>query len=135
MISSLEILMGTSALVLIILGIVRKVDVGIISSVGLIILGYVLQDLSHLATGELTYQSTYSGGAGAHVDFKNPLAWLSLFTEHVYYLLPLVVSIARPFLPASLHQFDVSIPSSLVHIYEYVWESDLCLLSSLEATV
>eukprot|EP01035_Chromulina_nebulosa_P019167 gene19167-25011_t len=53
----------------------------------MIVLSYLLQDLSHLATGEKTYQSTYS--AGGQIDLANPIQWLTLLLEHMFYLLPL----------------------------------------------
>ena len=40
----------------------RLLKLGTVTAVSLIVIGYMLQDLSHLATGEATFQSTYSEG-------------------------------------------------------------------------
>ena len=40
----------------------RLLKLGTVTAVSLIVIGYMLQDLSHLATGEQTFQSTYSEG-------------------------------------------------------------------------
>lgn len=42
---------------------------------------YVGQDLAHWLTGEITFQSTYMANSD----------WVSLLTQHTYYLLPLVL--------------------------------------------
>lgn len=46
--------------------IARQLKLGFWASLALVVTGYLLQDLSHLGTGELTFQSTYS--AGGHVS-------------------------------------------------------------------
>jgi uncharacterized membrane protein YGL010W len=56
------IFLGTVLLVALVLHLVRKLRLGWYSSLFLIGLGYVLQDMAHLATGEKTFQSTYSAG-------------------------------------------------------------------------
>lgn len=93
------VFIGTVAMVGLILHFVRKLNLSWTMSILFIILGYVLQDLSHLATGEKTFQSTYSNGGS--IDLSQPVQWMRLFTEHVYFLIPLVVHITIPFLPNS----------------------------------
>ena len=60
------------------------------ASLAVACLGYGLQDLSHLLTGEETFQQhTWGDLAG------NPLgACVALFFQHVFYLQPLVVAVA-----------------------------------------
>jgi uncharacterized membrane protein YGL010W len=53
---------GTVILSASILLVARQLRLGFLMSAALIILGYLLQDLAHLGTGEETFQSTYSGG-------------------------------------------------------------------------
>jgi hypothetical protein len=47
----------------------RLLKLGTITAASLIVLGYVLQDLAHLGTGESTFQSTYSEGGHVSIDF------------------------------------------------------------------
>ena len=92
-------------------------------SILFIILGYVLQDLSHLATGEKTFQSTYSNG-GQSIDLSQPVQWMRLFTEHVYFLIPLVVHITIPFLPNSsiLKSYLIApVATPIQHMQTFVW--------------
>jgi len=51
------------------------------SFAGLIVVSYVGQDFAHWITGEKTFQASY-------MEQKD---WLSLLSEHTYYLLPLVL--------------------------------------------
>ena len=62
----------------------------------LIALAYVGQDAAHMITGEATYQSSYSGGEGQHIDTSNLSRWMDMFYEHCYYLVPLVVDLVIP---------------------------------------
>ena len=71
----------------------RQLKMGLVTSLALVVLAYLLQDLSHLGTGEATFQSTYSDGG--HV--KLSARWLWDILEHGYYLLPLCVHMALPF--------------------------------------
>mmetsp|Transcript_20457 Transcript_20457/g.56753 ORF Transcript_20457/g.56753 Transcript_20457/m.56753 type:complete len:719 (-) Transcript_20457:122-2278(-) len=87
---------GTAFLCGIIVLLARKVRFGAFSSILLICFSYLLQDLAHMGTGEETYQSTYSDGG--HIDLGNPVGWASMLLEHTYYLLPLCVHVALPFL-------------------------------------
>lgn len=47
----------------------RLLKLGTITALSLIFLGYILQDLAHLGTGEATFQSTYSEGGHVSIDF------------------------------------------------------------------
>lgn len=58
---------GTVILCLAILLLARTVDLNLFSAGVVISLGYLLQDLSHLGTGEKTFQESYSGANG-HVS-------------------------------------------------------------------
>jgi len=40
----------------------RQMSLGLLSSVSIIVIAYLLQDASHLVTGEKTFQSSYSAG-------------------------------------------------------------------------
>mmetsp|Transcript_20091 Transcript_20091/g.42135 ORF Transcript_20091/g.42135 Transcript_20091/m.42135 type:complete len:668 (-) Transcript_20091:106-2109(-) len=64
----------------------QTMALGWLAHAGLFCVGYFGQDLSHFATGEATFQSSYQQDS----DF-----W-SLLTEHTYYLLPLVFESAMP---------------------------------------
>lgn len=57
---------GTVILCGIILACSRQLKLGFKTSIAFVVLGYLLQDLAHLGTGEQTFQSTYS--AGGHVS-------------------------------------------------------------------
>ena len=63
-------------------------------SIILLISGYILQDVSHIITGEETFQSTYSNGG--HIDTDNLSFWCNELLKHTYYLLPLVIDIVLP---------------------------------------
>lgn len=89
---SIGIFLGTLFLCFLIVEVTRKLKLSPLPSIVLIISSYALQDLVHLATGEPTFQGSYS--AGGHIDLTDPVSWSKLFFEHVYYLLPLVVNSA-----------------------------------------
>ena len=56
--------------------------------------GYMLQDLAHLATGEATFQGTYSNGGSIDVtSLANLNIWFGMFMEHCYYLVPFNVDV------------------------------------------
>jgi len=80
---------GTLLMSFVIVELTRRWKLKPAASLALIFVGYALQDLAHLGTGEETYQSKYSDGG--HIDLQNPHAWSKLFFEHVYYLIPLVI--------------------------------------------
>lgn len=87
---------GTALLCLAILFMAKNLKLSTAGSIAFIAVGYLLQDLSHMGTGEATYQASYSNGG--HIDLSSPIFWASQFLEHCYYLLPLVVHISLPFL-------------------------------------
>jgi uncharacterized membrane protein YGL010W len=60
---------GTAIFCAIIVLCARLLKLGTVAALSLIVLGYALQDLSHLGTGEATFQSTYS--EGGHVSFHS----------------------------------------------------------------
>ena len=114
-----------------------KLRLGLFPSLVLIALAYVLQDLAHMMTGELTLQSSYS--AGGHVsssptlsnllifqiqiDFYNLSTWSKMFSEHAFFLLPLCVS---SFLKLVAPQgfpplFSGPLPSSIQPLEDWVW--------------
>jgi len=92
----LGVLLGTALLLFTIIMISRSLKLGIIASLMVFAAGYILQDVAHLITNETTYQSTYS--AGGQVDLQNLSGWSAFFTAHCYYLLPLCVDLAMPFI-------------------------------------
>lgn len=63
---------GTALILSIILLAARTIKVHFIVSLGLIIAGYLLQDLAHLGTGEATFQSSYSAGGQVRHSHVNP---------------------------------------------------------------
>jgi len=92
---------------------------GIFASLVAIGAGYVLQDCSHFLTGESSFQSSYS--AGGHIDMSNLATWSKLFTEHMYYLIPLCVDVTLPLLvPAkeSLALLRAPLPVTFVALYQ-----------------
>ena len=58
---------GTAIFCALILLSARLLKLGTVPAISLIMIGYVLQDLSHLATGESTFQSTYSDGGSVSI--------------------------------------------------------------------
>ena len=65
------VLFGTALMTFIIVISSRKLQLGLWKSLSCIVLGYLLQDLSHFLTGESTFQSTYSdGGHVIHLCFS-----------------------------------------------------------------
>ncbi len=56
------VFLGTALMCGLIVYLARQLKFGIMGSLGLIAIGYLIQDLSHLGTGEETFQSTYSAG-------------------------------------------------------------------------
>mmetsp|Transcript_8053 Transcript_8053/g.14920 ORF Transcript_8053/g.14920 Transcript_8053/m.14920 type:complete len:597 (-) Transcript_8053:378-2168(-) len=70
----------TVASILILLSVVVVQPTLLISLLG-IAASYVFQELAHIITGEITYQSQYMGDSD----------WMSQLLEHTYYLLPLVL--------------------------------------------
>lgn len=100
----------------------RKLALSTHFSVILMILGYLLQDLAHMATGEKTFQSTYSDGG--QISFSNPGQWLYLILEHSYFQLPLCVDLAMPFIAvhSSVRSFlEAPLPSELQQLHVFSW--------------
>mmetsp|Transcript_15947 Transcript_15947/g.35289 ORF Transcript_15947/g.35289 Transcript_15947/m.35289 type:complete len:664 (+) Transcript_15947:182-2173(+) len=102
----------------------RSVRLSVVASLVMVVLGYLLQDMAHLATGEVTFQSTYSNNG--HVDTANPLAWGWQFLEHCYYLLPLCVHVALPFLGSALPSSVVAVleaplPAQMQALHAFAW--------------
>ena len=56
------VFIGTSLFCGVITLAAKELRLTLVSSVMLIILGYILQDLAHMGTGEKTFQSSYSAG-------------------------------------------------------------------------
>mmetsp|Transcript_30664 Transcript_30664/g.41994 ORF Transcript_30664/g.41994 Transcript_30664/m.41994 type:complete len:320 (+) Transcript_30664:99-1058(+) len=115
---------GTMLLCGIIVFLARKLKLNVIWSVVFIVVGYGLQDLAHICTGEKTYQSTYS--AGGAIDLNNPFQWAGLLMEHSYYLLPLCIHVAMPFLsplvPAEVMSvLDAPLPTQMQQLHAFAW--------------
>lgn len=53
---------GTAFLCAVIVFLASKWKVSFLFAIGMIVCGYMLQDMSHLATGERTFQASYSNG-------------------------------------------------------------------------
>jgi uncharacterized membrane protein YGL010W len=69
---------GTALLCFVIVFCSRVFRLKFVHAVILVALGYVLQDLSHVATGESTFQSTYSNGGHVSLIFENDKIFLLL---------------------------------------------------------
>eukprot|EP01038_Epipyxis_sp_PR26KG_P009099 gene9099-12270_t len=113
---------GTAILSGFIIYLSRQLKLNWMVSLGFIGVGYMLQDLAHLGTGEKTYQSTYS--AGGSIDLNHPIAWFQLFVEHCYYLLPLCVHVSLPFLivPQEIKNIlDAPLPVQLQQLNAFTW--------------
>mmetsp|Transcript_40090 Transcript_40090/g.40886 ORF Transcript_40090/g.40886 Transcript_40090/m.40886 type:complete len:683 (-) Transcript_40090:610-2658(-) len=119
---SLGVFMGTALVILLILASARSLKMGVAASLAMMIAGYLLQDLAHIITGEETFQSTYS--AGGHVDITNFTKWSNLFTEHVYYLIPLCIDITLSLLfmqkTSILSLLRSPLPSSFHFFYDHI---------------
>lgn len=67
---STGVYLGTALMCAFIVYTTRAFKLGWVASVLLVVIAYILQDLSHLGCGEDTLQQSYSGGAGKHVSLK-----------------------------------------------------------------
>lgn len=85
----LGVFLGTFLVCLVVGVSAKSIRLNIPMSMALIVVGYVLQDLAHMATQEQTFQASYSNGG--HVDVKHLDRWFNAFLEHCLYLIPLVV--------------------------------------------
>lgn len=113
---------GTVLMSIIIVFCSRAFRLTFFEAMAFVVIGYVLQDMSHIATGEPTFQGTYSDGG--HIDFKNPVGWAQSFIEHVYYLLPLIVHAGMPHLkiPADVRSMlDGPLPDSMKQLEAFGW--------------
>mmetsp|Transcript_846 Transcript_846/g.496 ORF Transcript_846/g.496 Transcript_846/m.496 type:complete len:679 (+) Transcript_846:92-2128(+) len=113
---------GTVLLSLLIVFCSRAFRLTFFEAVAFVVIGYVLQDMSHIATGEPTFQGTYS--SGGHIDLSNPMSWIQSFVEHVYYLLPLIVHAGMPHLriPADVRSIlDGPLPDSMRQLEAFGW--------------
>jgi len=90
----LSVFFGTTALVFVIMMSSRALKLNMISSFVCIALGYGLQDLAHIITGEKTYDSTYA--LSGELDVSSLSTWATFFLDHCYYLLPLCVDLVIP---------------------------------------
>ena len=114
--------LGTVLLSILILLACRRLEAGWKLSCAMLVAGYMLQDVAHYVTGEATFQGSYSDGG--HVDINNLDAWTQEFTKHVYYLLPLCVQVALPFLlgadgVGTGSWTDARMPVELQRVYEH----------------
>ena len=71
------VFLGTMFFLVTCLFMARTARLGLVSSLGVIALAYVAQDLSHIITSEPTYQSAYSGGG--HVGFSQSICVCFIF--------------------------------------------------------
>eukprot|EP01041_Mallomonas_annulata_P007448 gene7448-15233_t len=101
---SLGVFVGSALVCLVLVLCARKFKFGVFSSIFIMIASYFLQDLAHIICNEKTFQSTYS--AGGQMDTSNLNRWSALFMEHCYYLIPLCMDLALPFIappPSTLY--------------------------------
>ena len=57
------VFIGTALMCLLVAYMASKMELNILSSLSLIVAGYILQDLAHMGTGEKTFQSSYSSSS------------------------------------------------------------------------
>eukprot|EP00596_Hydrurales_sp_CCMP1899_P008289 CAMPEP_0119042208 /NCGR_PEP_ID=MMETSP1177-20130426/14444_1 /TAXON_ID=2985 /ORGANISM="Ochromonas sp, Strain CCMP1899" /LENGTH=666 /DNA_ID=CAMNT_0007008827 /DNA_START=246 /DNA_END=2246 /DNA_ORIENTATION=- len=110
---------GTAIFCAIIVLCARLLKLGTVAALSLIVLGYALQDLSHLGTGEATFQSTYS--EGGHISFS--ASWFWDIVEHSYYLLPLCVHVALPLFtfPSWAKGLAAPMPFQMQQLHVWGW--------------
>mmetsp|Transcript_817 Transcript_817/g.1373 ORF Transcript_817/g.1373 Transcript_817/m.1373 type:complete len:680 (-) Transcript_817:126-2165(-) len=116
------VFLGTMFFLVTCLFMARTARLGLVSSLGVIALAYVAQDLSHIITSEPTYQSAYSGGG--HIDFSDLSSWSKMFMEHGFYLLPLCVDMFLRLIPipatfSSL--FSSPLPPTIQPVEDWLW--------------
>jgi hypothetical protein len=90
----------------------------------MVVCGYLVQDMAHLATGEPTFQASYSNGG--QIDLSNPVFWITSFVEHCYYLLPLCVHAALPFVTAYVPLqvrplLEAPVPDQMQRLHAFAW--------------
>eukprot|EP01031_Cornospumella_fuschlensis_P043044 gene43044-52604_t len=114
--------LGTAMLCVGVLAVVHVAKMQAWQAVALVVAGYALQDLAHEGLGEKTFQSSYS--AGGHIDLSAPGTWLLQLLQHTYYLLPLCVHAALPWLlplcpSGAAEALQLPLPSSLQQLYSF----------------
>lgn len=105
--------------------VVRAADLGVKASIVAIVIAYLGQDAAHFITGEATFQSTYSG-AESLASVANATTWMSNFSEHTFFLLPLTVDAAVPLLPDGIVKSwfggaQDPPPASLMSLHANIW--------------
>jgi hypothetical protein len=118
------VFIGTAVLCGIIVYLAKQWKLSLLVAVVMVVCGYVIQDMAHIATGEPTYQASYSDGG--HIDMANPLHWATSLLEHLYYLLPLCVHAALPFLRAylplsALSLLEAPLPDQMQRLHVFQW--------------
>lgn len=115
---------GTVLLCGVIVWLARQSKLSFVAAISLIVIGFVLQDLAHMGTGEITFQSTYSDGG--NIDLGNPITWLEDFSLHCYYLIPLCVHVAMPFLSLRVSDdiksiLNAPLPHQAQQLHAFFW--------------
>lgn len=106
--------------------VVRAIDLSVTWSAIMVAIAYVGQDAAHYITGEPTFQSTYSG-ADSMASVSNATTWISNFSEHTFFLLPLTVDAAVPLMPEMLRSWfgpeagQGEAPAWLMSLRENAW--------------
>lgn len=115
------VFIGTTITCALCVQLARTIRLGFVSSLGVIFIAYVAQDLSHLLTGEPTFQGSYSNGG--HINLSDFSGWSQLFTQHCYFLVPLVVNLMIPrvnYLQLS-NVLTNPLPSSITPLELFAW--------------
>jgi hypothetical protein len=136
---------GSALLCGILLGLTRKIKLNMAFSLVCIAVAYGLQDLAHYLTGEATFQASYTKGSGQVcflfdigacfayssdcLQMDMTMEWASKFFEHTYYLLPLCVEVALPWIPGS-RSFQQLLASPLPVPLQY-WTSQIWIIVPL----
>jgi hypothetical protein len=141
------VFVGTAILCGLIIFMAKQWKLSLPFAIFVVICGYMIQDMAHLATGEPTYQSSYSDGGQVslrflgpcfasiltgtstlflQIDISRPAFWLLSFLEHCYYLLPLCVHVALPFLngyiPSVLKPvLEAPLPDQMQRLHAFGW--------------
>jgi hypothetical protein len=104
-----DLVLCVCVMVFALVGLTEKVKLGWGMSLLVLAVSFVGQELAHRVTGEPTYMGSYTVGSG-NSSLPNAQDWVDLFSEHTYYLLPLVLDVveADKHVPRSLPQPDQS---------------------------
>lgn len=114
---SFGVLLGTAMLCFIIVMSSRHFQLSLWYSLVCVALGYGLQELAHMITGEIPYDSSYAIKKPiSDIDLTSLQIWSTFFIDHCYYLLPLCVDLVIPkaSVPTSLL---VAIPARYQNLY------------------